>query len=184
MFLAIGKAIYLSKIASSLSDHHVEFLADLGRWQVLFRSDEWSLSTFRNAISDIWHVSAEALDRVQPPYATSLIQFQELAMGLITNVEQSFHCQRDLDKGLLASQKDGARTEGQKCLKHRDLSHLIYNFPKILSNEGDLPSLIYPNLQYLEERTSLKVLKRRFRLEMPCKRIRNFGLTTRQSFCL
>ena len=105
MFLAIGKAICLSKIASSLSDHHAEFLADLGRWQVLFLSDEWSLSAYRNAVSDIWQVSAEELDRVQPPYATSLIQFQELAMSLITNVEQSFDCQRDLDKGLLASQE-------------------------------------------------------------------------------
>ena len=105
MFLAIGKAICLSKIASSLSDHHAEFLADLGRWQVLFRSDKWSLSAFRNAVSDIWQVSAEELDRNHPPYSTSLIHFQELAMSLITNVEQSFDRQRDLGNGLLASQE-------------------------------------------------------------------------------
>ena len=105
MFLAIGKAICLSKIASSLSDHHAEFLADLGRWQVLFRSDKWSLSAFRSAVSDIWQVSAEELDRNHPPYSTSLIHFQELAMSLITNVEQSFDRQRDFGNGLLASQE-------------------------------------------------------------------------------
>ena len=105
MFLALGKAICLSKIASSLSDHHAEFLADLGRWQVLFRSDKWSLSAFRSAVSDIWHVSAEELDRNHPPYSTSLVHFQELAMSLITNVEQSFDNQIDLDYGLLASQE-------------------------------------------------------------------------------
>ena len=105
MFLAIGKAICLSKIASSLSDHHAEFLADLGRWQVLFRSDKWSLSAFRNAVSDIWQVSAEELDRIHNPDSTSLIRFQELAMSLITNVEESIDRQRDLGKGLLASQE-------------------------------------------------------------------------------
>ena len=105
VFLAIGKAICLSKIASSLSDHHAEFLADLGRWQVLFRSDQWSLSAFRNAVSDIWQISADELDRNHPPYSTSLIHFQELAMSLITNVEQSFDRQRDLGNGLLASQE-------------------------------------------------------------------------------
>ena len=105
MFLAIGKAICLSKIASSLSDRHAEFLADLGRWQVLFRSDEWSLSAFRHAVSDIWQVSAEELDRNHPPYSTSLVHFQELAMSLITNVEQSFDHQRDFGNGLLASQE-------------------------------------------------------------------------------
>ena len=105
MFLAIGKAICLSKTASSLPDHHAEFLADLGRWQVLFRSDERSLSAFRNAVSDIWQVSAGELDRVHPPDSTSLIHFQELAMSLITHVEQSFDRQRDLGNGLLASQE-------------------------------------------------------------------------------
>ena len=105
VFLAIGKAICLSKIASGLSDHHAEFLADLGRWQVLFRWYQWSLSAFRNAVSDIWQVSAEELDRNHPPYSTSLIHFRELAMSLITNVEQSFDRQRDLGNGLLASQE-------------------------------------------------------------------------------
>lgn len=105
MFLVIGKSICHSKIASSIPDHHAEFLADLGRWQVLFRSDEWSLSAFRNAVSDIWQVSVEELDRVHPPDSTSLIHFQELAMSLISNVEQSLDRQRDLGKGLLASQE-------------------------------------------------------------------------------
>ena len=105
MFLAIGKAICLSKIGSSLSDHHAKFLADLGRWQVLFRLDKWSLSAFRNAVSDIWHVSTEELDRNCPLDSTSLIQFQELAMSLIKIVEQSFDRQGELGKGLLASQE-------------------------------------------------------------------------------
>ena len=110
MFLAVGKAICHSKIASSIPDHHAEFLADLGRWQVLFRSDERSLSAFRNAVSDIWHVSAEELGRAHSPDSTSLIHFQELAMSLITNVEQSFDGERHLDKGLLASQERWAST--------------------------------------------------------------------------
>ena len=105
MFLAMGKAICLSKIGSSLSDQHAEFLADLGRWQVLFHSDKRSLSAFRNAVSDIWHVSAEELDRNHLPYSMSLVHFQELAMSLITNVEQSFDHQRDLGNELLASQE-------------------------------------------------------------------------------
>ena len=105
MLLAIGKAICHSKIASSIPDHHAEFLADLGRWQVLFRSDERSLSAFRNAVSDIWQVSAEELDRVHHPDSTSLVHFQELAMSLIINVEQSFDRERHPDKGLLASQE-------------------------------------------------------------------------------
>ena len=75
MFLAIGKAICPSKITSSLSSHHAEFLADLERWQVLLRSDKRSLSAFRNVVSDIWQVSAEELDRNQLPYSTSLIHF-------------------------------------------------------------------------------------------------------------
>ena len=110
MFLAIGKAICHSKIASSIPDHHAEFLADLGRWQVLFDSDERSLSAFRDAVTHIWHVSAEELERAHSPDSTSLIHFQELAMSLITNVEQSFDGERHLDKGLLASQERWAST--------------------------------------------------------------------------
>lgn len=136
MFLAIGKAICLSKIASSLSDHHAEFLADLGRWQVLFRSDEWSLSAFRNAVSDIWQVSAEELDRVQPPYATSLIQFQELAMSLITNVEQSFDCQRDLDKGLLASQERWGWNRGPEMPETQRPEPFDMQFPENTVERG------------------------------------------------
>ena len=136
MFLAIGKAICLSKIASSLSDHHAEFLADLGRWQVLFRSDEWSLSAFRNAVSDIWQVSAEELDRVQLPYATSLIQFQELAMSLITKVEQSFDCQRDLDKGLLASQERWGWNRGPEMPETQRPEPFDMQFPENTVERG------------------------------------------------
>lgn len=136
MFLAIGKAICLSKIASSLSDHHAEFLADLGRWQVLFRSDEWSLSAFRNAVSDIWQVSAEELDRVQLPYATSLIQFQELAMSLITQVEQSFDCQRDLDKGLLASQERWGWNRGPEMPETQRPEPFDMQFPENTVERG------------------------------------------------
>lgn len=138
MFLAIGKAICLSKIASSLSDHHAEILADLGRWQVLFRSDEWSLSAFRDAVSDIWQVSAEELDRVQPPYATSLIQFQELAMSLITNVEQSFDCQRDLDKGLLASQERWGWNRGPEMPETQRPEPFDMQFPENTVERGRL----------------------------------------------
>ena len=138
MFLALGKAICLSKIASSLSDHHAEFLADLGRWQVLFRSDRRSLSAFRNAVSDIWQISAEELDRVQPPYSTSLIHFQELAMSLITNVEQSFDRQGDLGKGLLASQERWGWNRGPEMPETQRPEPFAMQFPENTVERGKL----------------------------------------------
>ena len=136
MFLAIGKAICLSKIASSLPDHHAEFLADLGRWQVLFHSDEWSLSAFRSAVSDIWKISAEELDRIHLLDATGLSPFQDLAMILITNVEQSFDRQRDLDKGLLASQQRWGRNRGLGMPETRRPEPFDMQFPENIVERG------------------------------------------------
>lgn len=138
MFLAIGKAICLSKIASSLPDHHAEFLADLGRWQVLFRSDKWSLSAFRTAVSDIWHVSAEELDRVHTPDSTSLIHFQELAMSLITNVEQSFDRQIDLGNGLLASQERWSSNRVPEMSEPKGPEPFDMQFPDNIVERGKL----------------------------------------------
>ena len=138
MFLAIGKAICLLNFAPSLSDHHAEFLADLGRWQVLFRSDEWSLSAFRNAISDIWQVSAEELDRVHPPDSTSLIHFQELAMSLIANVEQTFDRQGEFGKGLLASQERWSCNRVPEMSEPRSPEPFDMQFPDNIVERGKI----------------------------------------------
>ena len=136
MFLAIGKAICLSKTASSLPNHHADFLADLGRWQVLFRSDEWSLSAFRNAVTDIWQVSAEELDRVHPPDSTSLIHFQDLAMSLIAHVEQSFDRQRDVGNGLLASQERWSWNRVPKMSETQSPEPFDMQFPENIVERG------------------------------------------------
>ena len=103
MFLAIAKAMYLSGSAPALSTWHSDFASDLGRWQMLFKSENSGLIAFQQAISSIWGIHLEHLDSVKSPDSETLASFHELALSLADDAELSFGL-RENDYGLIASQ--------------------------------------------------------------------------------
>ena len=103
MFLAIAKAMCLSGSAPALSTWYSDFASDIGRWQILFKSDIDSLLDFREAVSSIWGIRLEHLTHVNSPDSETLASFQELAVSLADDAELSFGL-RGLDDGLIASQ--------------------------------------------------------------------------------
>ena len=104
MFLAIAKAMYLSGSAPALSTWHSDFASDVGRWQMLFKSENGRLIAFQEAVSSIWGIHLEHLDSVKSPDSETLASFQELAVSLADDAELSFGL-REHDYGLIASQK-------------------------------------------------------------------------------
>ena len=104
MFLAIAKAMCLSGSAPTLSNWDSDFASDMGRWQILFKSDVDSLLDFREAVSSIWGIRLEHLTYVNSPDSETLASFQELAVSLADEAELSFGL-GGLDDGLIASQK-------------------------------------------------------------------------------
>ena len=104
MFLAIAKAMCLSGSAPALSTWDSDFASDLGRWQILFKSDVDSLLDFREAVSSIWGIRLEHLSHVNSPDSETLSSFQELGVSLADDAELSLDL-RGLDDGLIASQE-------------------------------------------------------------------------------
>ena len=104
MFLAIAKAMCLSGSAPTLSTWHSDFTSDVGRWQMLFSSEDGSLLAFQEAVSSIWGIQLEQLSHVNSPDSETLASFQELAVTLANDAELSFGLQGH-DYGLIASQK-------------------------------------------------------------------------------
>ena len=104
MFLAIARAMCLSGSAPVLSTWYSDFALDVGRWQMLFKSENGDLLAFQEAASSIWGISIEQLKRVNSPDSEALASFQELAVILADNAELSFGL-REHDHGLIASQK-------------------------------------------------------------------------------
>ena len=104
MFLAIAKAMCLSGSAPALSKWHSDFASDVGRWQMLFKSEDGSLAAFQEAVSGIWGIHVEHLNHVKSPDSETLASFQELAVSLADDAELSFGL-REHDYGLIASQK-------------------------------------------------------------------------------
>ena len=104
MFLAIAKAMYLSGSAPALSNRHSDFASDVGRWQMLFKSEDGSLAAFQEAVSSIWGIHVGHLSHVKSPDSETLASFQELAVSLADDAEISFGL-REHDYGLIASQK-------------------------------------------------------------------------------
>ena len=103
MFLAIAKAMCLSGSGQALSKWRSDFFSDLGRWQMLFKSEDGSLLDFKEAVSSIWGIHVEHLNHVQSPDSETLASFQELAVSLADDAELSFGL-RVHDYGLISSQ--------------------------------------------------------------------------------
>ena len=103
MFLAIAKAMYLSGSAPALSTWHSDFASDVGRWQMLFKSDTGKLLAFQEAVNSIWGIRLEHLNNVKSPDSETLASFQELAVSLADDAELSFGLRKH-DYGLIASQ--------------------------------------------------------------------------------
>ena len=101
-FLAIAKAMCLSGSAPALSTS--DFASDMGRWQILFKSDIERLHYFREAVSSIWGIRLEDLGHVNSPDSKTLASFQEMVASLANDAELSLGL-REVDYGLIASQK-------------------------------------------------------------------------------
>ena len=104
MFLAIAKAMCLSGSAPALLTWYSDFASDVGRWQMLFKSEDGSLAAFQEAVSRIWGIHSEHLNHVKSPDSDTMASFQELAVSLADDAELSFGL-RVHDYGLIASQK-------------------------------------------------------------------------------
>ena len=104
MFLAIARAMCLSGSAPVLSTWYSDFASDVGRWQMLFKSENGDLLAFQEAVSSVWGISIEQLKHVNSPDSEALASFQELAVILADNAELSLGL-REHDHGLIASQK-------------------------------------------------------------------------------
>ena len=103
-FLAIAKAMCLSGSSPARSTRYSDFASDMGRWQILFKSDIERLQYFREAVSSIWGIRLEDLDHVSSPDSETLASFQEMVASLANDAELSFGL-RGVDYGLIASQK-------------------------------------------------------------------------------
>lgn len=104
MFLAVAKAMYLSGSAPALSTWNSDFVSDVGRYQILFKSDLDKLVSFQLAVGSIWGVRLEHLSSVNSPDSETLASFQELAISLADDAELFFGLQNH-DDGLIASQQ-------------------------------------------------------------------------------
>ena len=90
MFLAVARAMCECSSTSSWSDLQWQFMTDLGRWQVLFKSDIKGLRAFRSAVCAVWGATSEDLDQTHTLDSTCLHHFQELAMCLVQKVDSYF----------------------------------------------------------------------------------------------
>ena len=104
MFLAIAKAMCLSALTLGLSMSQSDFASDIGRWQILFESENGNLLNFQEAVSSIWGIRLEHLSHVNSPDSETLAYFQELAVCLADDAELYFGL-GEHDCGLIASQE-------------------------------------------------------------------------------
>ena len=104
MFLAIAKAMCLSAPTLGLSMSQSDFASDIGRWQMLFKSEDGSLIAFQEAVFSIWGTSLEQTNHVNSRDSETLAFFQELAVSLADDAELYFGL-REHDYGLTASQE-------------------------------------------------------------------------------
>ena len=105
-FLAIAKAMSVATddvFNSACNDS--EFSRDLGRWQLLFKMEDGTLSTFRKAIACIWNVNLEDTP-VQSPDPSTLKEFCDLACSIVQKADYSFEFSSYGSHRLLASQED------------------------------------------------------------------------------
>ena len=105
-FLAIAKAMSVAtdevfNFVCNVSD----FSRDLGRWQLLFKMEDGTLSTFRNATACIWNVNLEDTP-VQNPDPSTLMKYCDLAYSIVQKADYSFEFSSYGSHRLLASQED------------------------------------------------------------------------------
>jgi hypothetical protein len=139
MFLMIVKAIAETRDAqsSSISDCRAQFLADLSRWQMLFTSDDGSLQEFRNAILAIWEVELDVAQKMGPPDAESLLQFQHLALNLIDLDLFTLGTSEGLTSGGLISSQQRWRSMSRESCPISMVTHQDHTFHEPNIDPGD-----------------------------------------------
>lgn len=159
MFLALARAICISRGAKGDSDYHPKFIADLGRWQVLFSTEDGSLSAYQKAVRDIWRASDEDLERAHTTDSTSLIYFREIAMSLVSGLHPSLNNNVDNGNGLLASQEHWRMERVPDSPETKRPEPFDMQFPENAVERGRRPPLDTPGLVSSEDENGPQTLE-------------------------
>ena len=109
-FLAIAKAMSVATDdVFNYACNNSDFSRDLGRWQLLFKMEDGTLTAFRNAIACIWKVNLEDTP-VQNPDPSTLMKFCDLAYSIVQKADYSFDFSSSGSHRLLASQEEWRST--------------------------------------------------------------------------
>ena len=117
MFLAVARAMSRC-IQTQDPDYQENFLQDIGRWQLVFNSEDGSLSEFKIAAFYIWGIRLEDCESLSMADSDTTRSLQDMAKELC--------CRATSVLGLGDVVQDGFLATKQRWRSHAQLSNTVY----------------------------------------------------------